>query len=178
MNIFRPVLLLVIAALAVVGMAACSEEEHHEAAEGQFIEVGDLEYRVVFSRLLNIYDVEDRHYLADQEPPPEDHSYLGVFVQIENQSEEEPADIPDELIVGDTEGNEFEPLDSGSVFELDLGGELGPGEQAPALDSPAQTGPIQGSLILYEVPEEVTENRPLELMIPGNEEDARVELDI
>ena len=36
------------------------------------------------------------------------------------------------------------------------------------LDSTAQSGPIQGSVAIFELPEEVSANRPLLLHIPGS----------
>lgn len=177
-KILRALITTALAAALAMLLGACAEEEHHDVVEGQAAQLGDLEYKVVFSRPLNINDVEDRSYLPDRNPPPPGSSYLGVFIQIENTADEGTEQLPEEMTVVDTEGQRFQPLESESVFALDLGGELGPGDQAPALDSTAQTSPVSGALLVYEVPDEAVENRPLELVIPGAEDDARVELDI
>lgn len=177
-QLLRPLLVLIALGALAFGASACASEEHGAVVEGEPIEQGDLEYKVIFTRLLNIDDVEDRAYLAGQEPPPPGHSYLGVFVSIENLSDENSQEIPEDFEVIDTDGNTFEPLESESIYALRLGETVGPGDFVPAIDSPAQVGPIGGSLILFEVTDESTENRPLELIIPGPEEEARVILDI
>ena len=47
------------------------------------------------------------------------------------------------------------------------------------LDSPAQQGPIEGSVAIFVLPEEASDNRPLVLHIPGAEgEEANVTLDL
>ena len=46
------------------------------------------------------------------------------------------------------------------------------------LDSTPQQGPIEGSLVLFELPASASENRPLTLSIPGPEGPAKVTLDL
>lgn len=176
-DFFRPFVLLVALAALLLGATACGSEEHSTVVEGEPIKQGDLEYKVVFTRLLNIEDVEDRAYLEGRDAPSPGHYYLGVFVSIENLSEDRSARIPEDFEVVDTDGNSFEPLDHENVFSLRLGDSVGPGDFVPAIDSPAQVGPISGSLMLFEIPDEATANAPLELVIPGDEE-SRVILDI
>jgi hypothetical protein len=49
----------------------------------------------------------------------------------------------------------------------------------PTIDSAAASGPIKGSMLLYLVDEQATENRPLELEIPGPDgETGTVALDL
>jgi hypothetical protein len=146
--------------------------------EGVPVERGELQYNVLFSRVLNPYDVEDRAYLEGQPPPAPDEVYFGVFVEILNKDKENPQTVPAEWTITDTEQNEFSPLPSESQFALPLGGSIEPEDQAPALDSPAQGGPIQGALVLFRIPDSATEARPLELLIPGEDGPATVELDI
>src|SRR5690606_24838020 len=136
------------------------------------------EYKVQFTRILNIHDVEDRDYLVGKPAPSPDKSYIGVFVTIENLSDSETIEVPTDFHVVDTDGNIFRPLESESVYALHLGGQVGPGDEVPALDSTAQVGPIGGSLILFEIDDQATANRPLELVIPGEDEEARVVLDV
>jgi len=166
-------------ALCALALSACDSGHHGlSIVEGEPVELGELEYKVLFTRLLNIHDVEDRDYLTGQEPPQPGRSYLGVFVQIESTADEGFNEIPTDIHIVDSDEQEFEAVESESIFAVELGGELGPGDQVPALDSAAQTGPIEGSLILFDLPDEATENRPLELIIPGPDGDGRVELDI
>lgn len=176
-NLIRPLLVLIALGALALGATACADEEHGLVFEGEPIEQGDLEYKVQFSRLLNINDVEDSAYLVGHRPPQPGHSYLGVFVAIENLSDDSSADIPEDFEVVDTDGNVFRPLESESLYALGLGDTVGPNDLVPAPDSTAEVGPIEGSLILFEITDESTENRPLELIIPGPDDEARVELD-
>jgi hypothetical protein len=176
-NFFRPLLVLAALGVLAVSASACGSE-HESLVEGEPVENGTLEYKVLFTRLLNIHDVEDRAYLEGKQPPPPGKSYLGVFVSIENVSDDETAKVPEDFKVVDTDKNTFSPLPSDSIYALRLGGEIGPGDVVPALDSTAQVGPIAGSMLLFEITDSSMENRPLELVIPHPEHEKRVVLDM
>jgi hypothetical protein len=172
-----PVLALVALALIALGASACGEENELEVSEGIPVELGELEYKILFSRFLNPDDIEDRAYLQGQVPPAADELYLGVFLEIENKGDEAEA-LPTRLTVTDTEDNVYDSLPSQSDFALELGGELPADEQVPDPDSPAGAGPIKGALVLFRITQSSTEDRPLELEIPGEDEPALVALDI
>lgn len=176
-NLIRPLLVLAALGALALGATACADEEHGTGVEGEPIEQGDLTYKVQFTRMLNINDVEDSAYLVGHEPPQPGHSYVGVFVTVENHSDDNRADIPEDFKIVDTDGNTFRPLESDSLYALELGATLNPNDLVPAPDSTAEVGPIEGSLILFEITDDSTENRPLELIIPGPDGDSRVELD-
>lgn len=167
-------MLLVVAALA---LGACGEEDKTEIVEGEPVELGELSYNVLFSRFLNPNDVEDADYLVGQPPPDPDSLYLGVFLQVENHGED-PQLLPGSLIVTDTEDQEFETIESESLYALPLGVEIAGDTEFPVSDSTAAAGPIAGSMLLFEVPDEAADNRPLKLIIPGDDGPAEVELDI
>lgn len=177
-DLIRPLLVLTAMAALALGATACADEEHGTVVEGEPVELGELEYKVQFTRILNIHDVEDRDYLTGKPAPSPNKSYVGVFVTIENQSDTETIEVPTDFEIVDSDGNTFSPLESESVYALHLGGSIGPGDQVPALDSTAQVGPIGGSLILFEIEDAMAANRPLELIIPGPDEEGRVELDV
>jgi hypothetical protein len=173
-------LALALAAAALLGLAAgCGEEEHSEVVEGEPLELGDVHYNVQLTRFLNPTDREDSEYLEGLPRPPAGQEYLGVFLEVENQGDE-PATLPsaDELVVTDTTGQEFEPIETDTVFGLELGETIGPDEEAPLADTAAAAGPVQGALVVFLVDEGVSENRPLELTIAPPGEEGRVELDI
>jgi hypothetical protein len=69
-------------------------------------------------------------------------------------------------------------VETESPYALQPGAELGPDDELPAPDTPAASGPIKGSMVLFLVPDSVAENRPLELEIPSSAGDGKVELDI
>jgi hypothetical protein len=175
------------AALALAGallvgsiLSGCGDHPDSDLSvgEGQPLKLGDLVYNVQISRPLNPTDPEDKAYLADQPPPPNDKLYLGVFMQVENDSDT-PQELPSEMTVVDTAGSEFQPLPNRSEFALDLGGTVPGDRQAPDLESTAANGPIQGAMVLFLIDEAATELRPLRLDIPSPDgEVGEVELDI
>lgn len=169
--------LLVALALAFA-LAACGSENHSkDVVEGQPVELGELKYNIIFSRFLNPNDNEDSAYLVGQDPPPPGSAYFGVFVEVQNESEE-PQTLADSFTITDADHETFEALESESLYALPFGGEVESQEQIPILDSTPQKGPIEGSLILFELPAAASENRPLVMSIPGPEGPALVTLDL
>jgi hypothetical protein len=173
---------LVLAAALVLGvlLSGCnsSPETDLSVDEGQPMKLGDLLYNVEISRFLNPRDPEDRAYLAGQPPPPNDKLYLGVFMLIENEADT-AQQVPSDFKVVDTEGTEFKPIPSQSLFALKLGGTVGGKDQLPGPESTAANGPIQGSMVLFLIDQAATEDRPLTLDIPSTTGSVgEVELDI
>lgn len=175
----RRTLLSLFALLALtVGVSACgySSDSKH-VAEGESMELGELEYNVTFSRYLNANDTEDAAYLEGQKEAPKGESYFGVFFEVQNTSDE-PQQLPSTLTITDADDQEYEVLPSDSIFALPFEGTVEGEEQVPVLDSPAQLGPIEGSVAIFLLPEEASENRPLILHIEGAEEKGEVTLDL
>jgi hypothetical protein len=171
---------LVLALLPVA--AGCGDEEPRTVgAEGEFIEVGETDYQVQLTRLLNPQQRPDETYLRGQAPPPPAETYLGVFVRIENDGDK-PYKPPRDLKVVDTQGNEYLPLDTTqSGFGLDFGEAIPPKGVAPADGSPAAFGPTSGAMLLFRVKDEsATDNLPLELQVPveGEKEPSTITLDV
>jgi hypothetical protein len=165
--------------LAVVGCG--NDEPKTSGAEGEFIEVGDTDYQVQLTRLLNPQQRPDDQYLRGQAPLPADEAFLGVFLRIENDGDT-PYKPPRDIKLVDTTGQEYLPLDTTqSGFGLDFGEEIPASDVAPPPNSPAQFGPTSGALLLFRVKEEsATDNLPLELQIPveGEEEPSTITLDV
>lgn len=177
---FRPHLLAVATLmLASSVLAACgTSPEGEHLNEGEPVQVGDLQYNLIFSRYLNAADTEDSAYLTGQ-PPVQPHGiYLGIFVQVKNTSSDAAAPLPVSFKISDTSGAEYESIPSESLYALPLGANVPAEADLPTEDSTAQTGPIEGSLILFQIPQTATENRPLDLVIPGAQEDAIIDLDL
>ncbi len=146
--------------------------------EGEPIEFEDVSYNVVISRFLNPDDEEDSAYLEGQPTPPPGQQYFGVFMQVENESEE-AITLPDEMEVIDTLDTTYAPTETESPYALELGAEVPAGGVVPVPNSIAADGPTQGSLVLFLLEESSTENRPLELELPLSEsESGIIELDI
>jgi hypothetical protein len=161
-----------------VGVSACgysSDSKHTN--EGEPLELGELEYNVTFSRYLNPNDTEDEAYLEGQKEPPKGESYFGVFFEVQNKSDE-PQQLPSTLTITDADDQEYEVLPSDSIFALPFEGTVEAEEQVPVLDSAAQLGAIEGSVAIFLLPEEASENRPLTLHIEGADEKGEVTLDL
>lgn len=168
---------LLLAALALVLTACGYTSTSKNVAEGQTVKLGHLEYTVVFSRYLNPNDNEDSAYLTGQPLPPPGTNYFGVFFQVQNEDNVAHT-LPASLKITDAEHQVFPSIPSKSLYALPLGGKVEAEEAEPLPDSPAQQGPIQGSLVLFKLPPSASNNRPLTLTIPGPEGPAKVLLDL
>lgn len=177
-RIAPPLIAVLALAVTALTLAACgSSNDSKEVVEGEPVELGELQYNVVFSRFLNPTDNEDSAYLVGQPDPPPGSAYFGVFLEVQNESEE-PQTLADSLTITDAGHQTFEAIPSKSLYALPFGGEVESQEQIPILNSTPQQGPIEGSLVLFELPASASENRPLTLSIPGPEGPATVTLDL
>ncbi len=173
-----PLLAALMLGFLAIGVSACGSGNPAEVEEGEVVKVNGLKYSVIFSRYLNEHDNEDAAYLVGQEPPQEEHTYFGVFLLVQNTTHEAKG-LVEELTITDSEGKKYEALPSESEFAFPFGGTVTENEQVPNLDTTAQSGPIQGSVAIFDLPEEVSANRPLLLHIPGpGKEEGIVKLDL
>jgi hypothetical protein len=122
------------------------------------------------SRFLNPGDIEDRQYLmglpeGTPKELPGDEIWFGVWMRVKNYSGG-PLTPTTTFKIVDTEGNEFEPveLDPSNPFIYEPI-ELQHSQVLPTPDTAASSGPIQGSLILFRLPTDSLQNRPLKLEI-------------
>jgi hypothetical protein len=177
-RLLTPLLAALVLAAAALAIAACGyESTETEVVEGEPVKLGDVQYNVVFSRFLNRKDTEDSAYLVGQPPPKPASAYFGVFFEVQNEGDE-PRPLPDSFTITDAEDQPYESLASESLYAFPLGGEVEAEEQVPVLDSTAQQGPIEGSLVLFELPDTASENRPLTLDITSPDGEATVDLDL
>ena len=173
-----PLVAALMLGLIVVGVTACGSGNPREVEEGEVVTVGKLEYTVVFSRYLNEHDTEDAAYLEGQEPVKNENNYFGVFLQVFNPNHSAFNVVP-VLTITDAEGHRYKALESESEYAFPFGSVLTENEPIPANDSSAQSGPIQGAVAIFELPEEVSSERPLLLHIPGpTGENGTVKLDL
>jgi hypothetical protein len=171
--------LLALAALVLaMTLAACgADEDTAEAAEGEPIEIDGLSYNIQITRFLNPDDTEDSEYLVGQPPATPGTSYLGVFMVIENDSGDARPSATDFTVV-DTLDNEFDSAASESPYALQVGADVPAEGQLPIPNSTAATGPNQGSLLIFPVRDDVSDNRPLTLEIQTSAGTGEVILDI
>ncbi|HET7052683.1 MAG TPA: hypothetical protein VFI09_02050 [Solirubrobacterales bacterium] len=173
-----PLLAALLVALIAFALSACGySSDSKDVSEGEPVKLGELQYNVIFSRYLNPNDSEDSAYLAGQPEAAPGHSYFGVFFEVQNESDE-PQKLADAFTITDAGNQVFEAIPSESLYALPFGGEVESQEQIPVLDSTPQQGPIEGSLVLFELPSSASENRPLTLSVPGPEGPAKITLDL
>lgn len=173
-----PLLFALLLAATAFALSACGySSDSKDVVEGEPVKLGELQYNVVFSRYLNPNDNEDAAYLVGQPPPKDAHNYFGIFLEVQNKSEE-PQTLAGSFTITDAGNQTFHAIPSESLYALEFGGEVESQEQVPVLDSTPQQGPIEGSLVLFELPASASENRPLTLSIPGPEGPAEVTLDL
>ncbi len=177
----RPLTLLVcLAALAAI-VAACGDEEPgvtEPAREGLAVPLGGVDYNVFITRQLNPKIPADDAFYQGPEPGPDENLY-GVFLQACNNSEEAHETV-DEFLIVDNQGNEFEPEELPEDNQWAYAPrELDPKECIPESGSVAQQGTTGGAMLLFRLPLQTTENRPLELEVEGEgDEKLTFELDI
>jgi len=173
-----PLLAALLLGLVALTVSACGySSDSKEVAEGEVVELGDLKYQVVFSRFLNANDNEDAAYLVGQPPLPKGSNYFGVFLEVQNKSEETQK-LAESFTIKDADEQTYDAIPSESLYAFPFGGEVESQEPIPAPDSTPQQGPIEGSLVLFELPASASENRPLTLFIAGPEGPAEVKLDL
>ena len=149
--------------------------------EGLYITVDDLEYQIQLSRQLNPDDTEDREYLRGLPdstlPPGEDEAWFAVFLRVENQTEETKTPAEDFEIV-DTEGDSYEPvaIDNAYVYDAQP---IRPGELYPKTGSTASQGGVRGAMLLFKLPYDAFQNRPLEFKVqPSAGEEGVIDIDV
>jgi len=183
--------ILALLACASLTLAACGGEKgevQFAETEGVQVTVGDLQYQVQVSRVLNPAEVEDKGLLkgvptAEQELEAGEE-WFAVFVQARNNRDEPQISAAKEgFSVEDTLGTEFEAVDVDNqlAYEQET---VGPDSMIPAPDSVASSFNTNGSMLLFKLTRQALENRPLELTIrdPGapsdDEKSAHVDLDV
>jgi len=173
-----PLLVALALASLAAGVSACGySSDSKSVVEGQTVSLGDLQYTVIFSRFLNPNDNEDSAYLTGHVPLFPGHSYFGVFLEVQNKSEERQL-LANSFTITDAGHQVYKAVPSESLYAFPFDSYLEPQEQVPILDSTPQQGPIEGSLVLFELPASASESRPLTLHIPGPEGPAEVTLDL
>ena len=135
-------LLLAALALGAVGLtfSACGyESDSKDVVEGEVVKLGDLKYQVIFSRFLNIHDNEDSAYLVGQPPPQDGSSYFGVFLEVQNKSEETQK-LADSFSIEDADHVTYDAIPSESLYAFPAGGKVDPAgtDPEPRLDPAAR----------------------------------------
>jgi hypothetical protein len=112
--------------------------------------------------------------------PADGHGLYAAFVEVCNHGER-IAQATDRILLEDAFGKSYAPIDRGLESSLTYDPvQLDSGECLPSDGSLAEDA-FSGAAVVFEVPYEVTRNRPLVLQITGagdNADRARVVLDL
>jgi hypothetical protein len=166
--------------LAALVAAGCGYSAGATGNEGEPIQLSDIQFNVQLTRFLNPSDSEDKNYLTDQRPlQSADLAFLAVFMTMKNRSPH-PVNLPapSQMTVVDTTGARYPAIPSHTPFSVPLGAPLPGHGEIPVPDSAAASGPAQGSVVLFLVPQGISENRPLELEIQSQGVTGTITLDI
>lgn len=160
--------LALVCASLFAGCGKSSNDPGETVREGLSTPLDGLRYTVFITRQLNLANEEDKGYLPGHREAPPGKGLYGVFLEACNKGDK-PAVAASHFYIEDTQGNRFEPegLGSDNAFAYH-GGSVPPNNCEPARGSLAQQGPTSGALLLFEIPLQATENRPLELHIEGS----------
>jgi hypothetical protein len=182
----RKILLLIAVAALFAGCGNKGEHVTEAETEGIYLTAGGLTYQVQLSRYLNPGSVDDDEYLQGlpegiNPELPGDEIWFGVWMRVKNYSGETLTPTTQFTIV-DTQDNEYRPvpLDAESNPFVYQPVPLAHAEVLPVPNSANQSGPIQGSLLLFRLKTDSLQNRPLKLLIEagGGEEPVVVDLDL
>jgi hypothetical protein len=184
-------LLRIVLATALLGVVAagCGESTSPKTTaetEGLYLDINGLKYQIEMSRYMNPNDVEDAEYLVGlpegSPPPADDEIYFGVWVRVENVSEDETLPAASEWAIHDTQDNVYRPIPIDTeinpfAFEAV---DVPPKTVIPLTSSAAGQGPIQGLLLLFKIKNESFQNRPLELRFSngGDSQEGTYDLDV
>jgi hypothetical protein len=180
-------LLVISAALCALLGAGCGNKQETVTlgeTEGIYLDVDHLKYQVQISRYMNENDVEDKSYLiglpSSTGSPAGDETWFGVFIRVQNTTDETIAPANNFEIV-DTQENVYRPIPLDTninpfAYKPDP---IPPGQLIPEANSVASSGTIQGSLLLFKVKTESLQNRPLEFRLKrGSGTTGVVDLDV
>ncbi len=174
----RRLAILLVALLACAGLSACGNHPDEDApvlraeTEGLYLDISELKYQVQISRAMNPYDTQDKGLLvgvpADERELAADETWFGVFLRVQNETDEEL--LPSENIeIIDTQESVFDPieLEPSNVFAYRADEPIPPRQIMPLPDSPAYDTTARGALLLFKMKNSTLDNRPLELKIVG-----------
>lgn len=183
---------LLTALLIAGGLTACGKHLDEKARtihlefEGLYLPVGELKYQVQISRAMNPYDTQDKAYLvgvpAAERALDTDETWFGVFLRVQNETDEEVLPSRDIEIL-DTQETVFEPIElaPANVFAYRFDEPIPPRQVLPLPDSAAYDTPARGALVLFKLKNSTLDNRPLELKIENRQPPAQtgiIDLDV
>ncbi len=172
----RRLLLIVLAlACAALGLSACGNKEAtvtHGESEAIYVTLGDVQYQVQLSRQLDPYSPGDRDLLKGVAPAQrglaKNEIWFGVWVAAVNGTDS-PQTLADEFRIKDTTGKQFKPIalqpDSPFAYRpVDIAADA----VYPLPQSASGQSPTTGGFLLFRMPKETLDFRPLELELASS----------
>jgi hypothetical protein len=179
--------LLSTAALITVGCGNKEDVVTRADTEGIWVDVGQLDYHIQGSRVLEPGLVPDKAYLkglpSGVPQTTGKEVWFSVFLRIENKTDS-PAPTARDFEIIDTRGSSFTP------YPMDVSRNpfayapvtLRPGQSLPVPDSAADFDSFSGSQLLFKIPLDSYQNRPLEFKIHSaggdGPDEASIDLDV
>src|SRR4051794_38318234 len=177
--------LLSTAALVAAGCGNKEDVVTRADTEGVWVDVGPLDYHIQGSRVLEPGLVPDKSYLkglpSGVPQPSGKEIWFSVFLRVENKSES-AAPTARKFEIVDTRGASFTPygLDANRNPFAYTPVILRPNQSLPVPDSAADFDSFSGSQLLFKIPLDSYQNRPLEFKIhsAGGEGPAEASVDL
>jgi hypothetical protein len=171
--------LVLAVATALVVSGCASGRDFGAGREGLPETLNGLDYNVLISRILNPKDHEDSAYYAGPEAPP-GYVLYGVFLSVCNDHRGGRAfPATGHFRIVNTVGQSFFPIrlpaSNPWAYQPAV---VNHRECIPYAGSVADTGPTTGALLLFQLPQAATEDRPLDMIIGRGKQNLRIELDI
>jgi len=167
----RRLLLIALALLcASLGLSACGNKQAtvtRGESEAVYVTLGNVQYQVQLSRQLDPYSPGDRDLLKGVAPKDrglaKNEIWFGVWVGAVNGTGD-PQKLADAFRIKDTTGKEFEPtpLQADSPFAY-RPADIAADAVYPLPASASGQSPTTGGFLLFRMPRQTLDFRPLEL---------------
>ena len=170
----RRLLPIALAAALVLSLSACGNKVDtvtQGESEAEYVTLDAMQYQVQISRQLNAAEVGDRDYLVGLNPADRqlkaNEVWFGVWVSVVNKSGATHVSA-DTFKIVDTRGREYETVQQSQVNRFayrpaPVGGDGGDRAQLPLPGSAAYGSPVSGALLVFKLPVDALDFRPLEL---------------
>ena len=174
--------------VSLVAITGCKNLRENDAGrEGLPEDIGHIDYNVFITRELNLRDIEDRGYYQGPEAPP-GFALYGVFLQACNEANSGKGPhwmTASNFQIEDAQGGRYRPLPMPASNQWAYKAQpLKQQNCIPQKGSLTSSGPTNGALLIFKLPLQALENRPLDLRITappnasGQRESKLIELDI
>ncbi len=172
----RRCLLLIAVAFATLGLGACGDKQEtvtNGESEAVYVTLGELQYQVQLSRQLDPFSPGDRDLLAGVPAADrvldDNEIWFGIWLQATNGTTS-PQSLADEFRIKDTTGREFEPIElkPESPFAY-RSAEIAPNTVYPLVNSASGQSPTSGAFLLFRMPKQTLDFRPLEFELGSSE---------